>query len=110
MTNSAGGRTAIILVGGKSRRMGNDKALLNCPEGTIVERIINQLGPHFDEIIISSSEPGKFEFLNYKIAMDEKQGKGPLMGILAGLRISSNSYNSMFMISWAAWAASFHFS
>ncbi len=91
-----GARTAIILTGGKSLRMGNDKALLNCPGGTLLERIIQHLDPLFDEIIIStadSGEPGQYEHLNRKIAVDTETGRGPLMGILCGLRLSRNNIN-----------------
>jgi len=85
--------TAIVLAGGKSQRMGKTKALMSCPEGTLLERILTQIKPYFDEIIISVSEFEKHKFPNYKIVVDEQSDRGPLMGILTGLRASSNDIN-----------------
>ncbi|MCP4151629.1 MAG: molybdenum cofactor guanylyltransferase [bacterium] len=90
------GKTAIVLVGGKSRRMGDDKSMLPGPAGgpgTILEGILQQLEDYFDEIIISTSEPGRHQLPNYRTVVDENPGQGPLMGILAGLRASVNAVN-----------------
>lgn len=85
--------TAIVLAGGKSNRMGTDKALLPIRGTTLIETIINQIKDLFSEIIISASEKGKYEFLNYRVITDERQGEGPLMAILSCLRASKNRIN-----------------
>ncbi|MCP4221456.1 MAG: NTP transferase domain-containing protein, partial [bacterium] len=91
------GRTAIVLVGGKSRRMGDDKALLARPgderRGTLLEGLIRQLEDNFHEIIICTSQPGRQQFANYLAEDDPAPRHGPLMGILTGLRASSNAIN-----------------
>ncbi len=85
--------TAIVLAGGKSNRMGTDKALLPIRGMTLIETIINQIKDLFSEIIISASEKGKYEFLNYRVITDERQGEGPLVAILSCLRTSKNRIN-----------------
>ncbi|MEQ8171915.1 MAG: molybdenum cofactor guanylyltransferase [Candidatus Eremiobacterota bacterium] len=85
--------TAIVLAGGKSNRMGTDKALLPIRGTTLIETIINQIKNLFSEIIISASEKGKYEFLNYRVITDERQGEGPLVAILSCIRASTNRIN-----------------
>jgi molybdopterin-guanine dinucleotide biosynthesis protein A len=85
--------TAIILAGGKSNRMGRDKALLPIRGSTLIESIINQIKDLFSEIIVSVSEKDKYEFLNYRVITDERQGEGPLVAILSCLRASKNRIN-----------------
>jgi len=83
----------IVLAGGKSRRMRKNKALLPFPDGTLIERIINQLKDYFDEVIISINEETDFGFLPYKLVKDEKPGQGPMMGIKTALSSSSHLKN-----------------
>ena len=85
--------TAIILAGGKSSRMKSDKALLPVRGYKLIELIINQIRGLFSEILISSSEGEKYDFLSYPVIPDEKPGEGPLVAILSGLRASSNRIN-----------------
>jgi molybdopterin-guanine dinucleotide biosynthesis protein A len=59
--------SAIILAGGRSRRMGRPKAALRFGDSTILERIIAELRGSFDDILIlvapSQSEPFPIEDL-----------------------------------------------
>lgn len=83
----------IILAGGESRRMKRDKALLPFPEGTLIERIIGRVGEHFEDILISVSDPKKYDFLPYKLVPDERGGLGPMMGIKSALAVSRHEKN-----------------
>jgi len=85
--------TAIILAGGRSSRMMTDKALLSVKGEKLIEIIINRIKKNFPEILISSSTKGKYEFLGYPVIIDEHPGGGGLMGILSGLRASTNKVN-----------------
>jgi molybdopterin-guanine dinucleotide biosynthesis protein A len=76
---------AIILAGGKSSRMGTNKALLKVSEKTNIERIVIQLKKLFDDIILVTNEPEAYSFLNIKVTTDQYHGKGPLAGLHAGL-------------------------
>ena len=44
--------TGIILAGGKSSRMGTNKALLTIEGKTVIERIVEQLDQIVDEILL----------------------------------------------------------
>lgn len=81
----------VVLAGGSSRRMQWDKALLQAPEGTIVEFIIKQLEDHFDEVLISISNREKFAFLKQTLIVDEIPNAGPMMGIKTALQATTNA-------------------
>lgn len=84
---------AIILSGGKSSRMGTNKALLKINEKTNIERIAETLKVHFDDIILVTNDPETFQFLGLKMVRDLYPGKGPLAGIQAGLKASNYDVN-----------------
>jgi molybdenum cofactor guanylyltransferase len=84
---------AIILSGGKSSRMGKNKALLPFNDKTNIERIRDELQSLFDDIILVTNDPESYEFLNLKSVSDEFPGKGPLAGIHAGLIASDYEEN-----------------
>ncbi|HUT23674.1 MAG TPA: NTP transferase domain-containing protein [Sumerlaeia bacterium] len=97
-------RTAIILAGGESSRMGTDKALLRVRSRdrssgeetgdlTIVERLRDALSPLCGEILLSSNSPERHGFLGLPIVPDEERGQGPLMGLYSALRASSSAVN-----------------
>lgn len=76
----------IILAGGRSSRMGEDKAFLALGEHSLVERIINKgREAGIGEIIVVTNEVWKYAFLNVKVVQDFYPGMGPLAGIHAGL-------------------------
>ena len=54
--------TGIILAGGKSSRMGSDKALLKINNTTFIEKIIEVMQPYVDEIIIISNNSNHDRF------------------------------------------------
>lgn len=73
--------SAVILAGGRSSRMGQDKSLLPMNGAPLIRRIYEQLAHRFDEILISTNEPEKYAFLPAKAIPDLVPGRGPLMGI-----------------------------
>lgn len=84
---------AIILAGGKSSRMGQNKALLKINEKTNIERIQETLKLRFDDIILVTNEPEEYSFLELKMAADHYPGMGPLAGVHAGLLASDYDIN-----------------
>jgi molybdopterin-guanine dinucleotide biosynthesis protein A len=85
--------TAIILAGGKSSRMGQDKALLKFGGKTLVENLIEIVAPLFDETLLIVNEGKKFMGLGLKEARiyeDWVKDEGPLSGIYTGLSWSRN--------------------
>ncbi len=88
--------TAIILAGGKSRRMGTNKALINFRGKTFLEHQIELLKGLFNEVIISANSPETYKDFNVPIVVDTYHDKGPLGGIYTGL-LNSNSYHTFIL-------------
>lgn len=84
---------AIILAGGKSSRMGTNKALLKINEKTNIERIVEQLKLLFDNLILVTNDVKTYEFLDVQMVPDQYPGMGPLAGVHAGLNVSNYDVN-----------------
>lgn len=78
--------TCLILAGGKGQRLTPDKPLLEIEGRPIIERTAGVAAALFDQVIIVTNTPKKYEFLNLLMVADERQGCGPLMGIYSGLK------------------------
>jgi molybdopterin-guanine dinucleotide biosynthesis protein A len=84
--------TGIILCGGKSRRMGKNKALLELRGKYIISQVIDILLPLCNEIIISTNSK-ELDFLGYRTVSDEKSNIGPIAGIYSALKASKTNKN-----------------
>jgi len=84
--------TGIILCGGKSSRMGQNKALLKINEKYIIQYVVETLQPFCDEIILSTNT-NELDFLNYLTVNDIYDNIGPISGIISSLLASKNSKN-----------------
>jgi FdhD protein len=82
------GVTGVILAGGKSRRMGSDKALLPYQGGRFIEAIHRRMAELFEEVIVVTGAPGRYDFLPCRRVPDLFEGMGALAGIHSGLRHS----------------------
>lgn len=80
--------TAVVLAGGKSRRMGRDKSLLHMGGKPLIAHIVDQLRPHFAELLVSASDPARYAFLDLPIVPDRVPDQGPLMGIASALAVA----------------------
>jgi len=90
--------TGIILAGGNNKRIKLDKAFLEFPSGNenkkpLIEITFNKFRDIFDEIIIVTNSPEKYQHFGYKLVKDIFPNKGSLGGIYSGLENSSNEYN-----------------
>jgi molybdopterin-guanine dinucleotide biosynthesis protein A len=86
---------AVILAGGKSSRMGSNKAFLKIKGKTFIEVQIELLRKMFNDIAISVNTPLEYEYLNLPIFKDIYPGKGPLGGIYTSLVNSNSSHTFM---------------
>ncbi|MGF7185890.1 molybdopterin-guanine dinucleotide biosynthesis protein A [Desulfitispora alkaliphila] len=85
--------TGVILSGGKNSRMGRNKAFLTLDEKkSFIEKAVDTFNQVFDETIIVTNEPNKYENLKAKVVTDIIPQKGPLSGIHAGLVTAQNDY------------------
>jgi molybdopterin-guanine dinucleotide biosynthesis protein A len=87
----AGKISGVILAGGSNKRFGGiTKANVLIGGKTIISRMISTLRDLFDEIIIVTNNPEEFrEFAQYNIVKDQYLKEGPLGGIHAALKASS---------------------
>lgn len=86
------GVTAVILAGGNSSRMKNNKALLPYSGELFIERIHRQLAEIFREVILVTNTPELYRFLPCRIVQDIYPAKCSLAGIHAGLAHSATPF------------------
>lgn len=84
--------TGIILAGGKSLRMGQDKGLVLLNSKPLITYAIEALKPLVSEILIVANTQGYHSF-GFKVYTDLKPDCGPLGGILTGLSHSQTDWN-----------------
>lgn len=87
--------SAIILAGGKSSRMGTDKALLPLEGIPVIEGIISELegvAPGI-RILIAAGNKESYRYLGKDIVSDQFPSAGPLAGLHAGLSVSHTVWN-----------------
>jgi molybdenum cofactor guanylyltransferase len=84
MTGIAG----IVLCGGKSSRMGTAKALLPFGGETMLQRVVRILGTVASPIVVVAANGQELPPLPPDVAVthDEREGRGPLEGLRAGLK------------------------
>ncbi len=87
------GISAIVLAGGKSARMGRDKAVLPFGGERLIDRVISALQDLFSDILVVCSRPDLALPPSIRLVADEQPGLGPLMGILSGLKASATDMN-----------------
>jgi molybdopterin-guanine dinucleotide biosynthesis protein A len=89
--------TAVILSGGKSTRMGQNKSFLRFGNQTAIERVACLMQSLFAKVVIIANEPEGYQFLGLPIFSDIYSNRGPLAGIHSALVNSST--NKVFIIS-----------
>jgi molybdenum cofactor guanylyltransferase len=81
--------TLVVLAGGKSSRMGRDKALLPFLGKPLIERIVSRLCLIAGEVILSTDNPDLYSKYDWKIVVDEVMDSGPLAGFCASFKAAS---------------------
>lgn len=88
--------TAIILAGGKSRRMNyQNKSLIKVLDKTLISYVIESVAPQVDFMIINANQNSQdYDSFKLPIVADELTGfLGPLAGVHAGLKASRTDWN-----------------
>ncbi len=75
--------TALILAGGDSRRMGQDKAVLLLDGVSLLDRVTATMQQSFGKVIVSVRQPR--EGVELPQVCDEQMDAGPLAGLVAGM-------------------------
>ncbi len=77
--------TGIILAGGRSTRMGFNKAFIEIGGTPLIERIVNLFRELFPEVIIVANDVEGYNNLGVRVLPDVKKGRGSMIGIYSGL-------------------------
>lgn len=86
---SRSGWTGVVLAGGRSSRMGHDKALIEVEGRSLLDRALDKLDAHCAELLVIG-EPEKYGHVGPFVIADEWPGKGPLGGLVTAMRYASN--------------------
>ena len=78
----------IVLCGGKSTRMGSPKALLPFGSETMLQRVVRLLGEVVSPIVVVAAADQDLPALprDVIVTRDEREARGPLEGLRAGLK------------------------
>jgi molybdopterin-guanine dinucleotide biosynthesis protein A len=98
MNVNAGG---IVLCGGQSTRMGSPKALLPFGPETMLQRVIRLLGTIVSPIVVVAAPGQSLPGLPPEtiVTHDEREGRGPLEGLRAGLKALPNNVDVAYVTS-----------
>jgi len=88
--------TAVILAGGKGRRIGKNKLFLKWGQRTLIAHAVASLAPLFSDMLIVASQENFVALMELfpsypRIVLDIIENKGPMGGIHAGL-VSARSF------------------
>ncbi|MDQ0048849.1 molybdopterin-guanine dinucleotide biosynthesis protein A [Paenibacillus polymyxa] len=84
--------TGIIVAGGRSRRMGRDKALLEIDGATMLERMYTTLQQAAQRVVVVTRDDQGYGLSGMETVSDVFPGMGPLSGIHAGLSASNTEW------------------
>ena len=82
--------TVCIQAGGRSSRMGEDKALKPFLGRPLIQRVVDRLSPVADEVIVTTNRPEDYAFLGLHLLPDLKPDRGPLGGIYTAIASASH--------------------
>ena len=84
--------TGVILAGGKSKRMGTNKAFMEVNGQRMIDQIADILKDTFEEVILVTNSPTEYLHLDLRIVTDLIPDKGALGGIYTGLFYASSEH------------------
>jgi aldehyde:ferredoxin oxidoreductase len=83
--------SAVVLTGGRSRRMGTDKALLMWKDKNFLETILQVLSM-FSDVMVSAADSESYRGIHENIVADIYRDAGPIGGIYSSLVASKHEY------------------
>ena len=72
--------TGVILAGGRSRRMGQNKALMRLGDESLIAHVIRQMESVTDELLLITNEPNPYTVLGLPMYADILPDMGALGG------------------------------
>lgn len=82
--------TGVILAGGKSRRMGENKALLQLGGDSLIGHVIRRMRLVTNELLLITNSPAEYTHLDLPMYADIVPNTGALGGIYTGLTHASH--------------------
>jgi molybdopterin-guanine dinucleotide biosynthesis protein A len=91
----------VVLAGGKSTRMGTSKALLPFGDETMLQRVVRVLGALVSPIVVVAASHQELPPLpgDVVVARDEREARGPLEGLRAGLKVLPDGIDRAYVTS-----------
>jgi molybdopterin-guanine dinucleotide biosynthesis protein A len=84
--------TGVILAGGKSNRMGQNKALMSLGGKRLVDRVVEVMRSVFDDLLMVTNTPGVYADLDLPMVRDVWPEKGSLGGVYSAIYHVATSY------------------
>lgn len=88
--NNPSSVTGVILAGGKSRRMGENKALMQLGDDSLIGHVIHRMPRVTDELLLITNSPTEYRHLGVSMHGDIFPDTGALGGIYTGLTHASH--------------------
>jgi molybdopterin-guanine dinucleotide biosynthesis protein A len=82
--------SAVLLAGGRSSRMGSDKALLVLDGRTLLDRTVDALASAADDVVVVGRRSG--DVRGVRFVEDETPELGPLGGLCTGLHAAAHRH------------------
>lgn len=95
MTISKSNITAVILAGGKGRRLGGqDKGLVQYKDKKLIEHVLDRIKPQVNSILINANRnQASYEQYGYTVINDDLSDfQGPLAGFATAMKIVETDY------------------
>ena len=80
-----------LLSGGRSSRMGQDKALMPFLGRPLIQRVLERLAGVGEQVILSTNHPADYAFLNLPCYPDLQPDRGSLGGLYTALSVAEHS-------------------
>src|SRR6266542_3037884 len=81
--------TGLLLAGGRSTRMGSDKAMMDFEGEPLAERVLRVLRAVSNAVLVASGDGERLSALGVRQVADAIPDAGPLGGIVAGLEAAT---------------------
>jgi molybdopterin-guanine dinucleotide biosynthesis protein A len=89
--------TGLVLSGGQSSRMGQEKGLVNLNRDPMVSYVVNSMLGLVDEVVISVGKGradlyDEYREIGFEVVEDREPGIGPLEGLVCAMRAARGEY------------------
>jgi molybdopterin-guanine dinucleotide biosynthesis protein A len=86
MDGATSGVAAVVLAGGRSRRMGTDKATIGFCGRRMIDVVVERLRGLTDEVVVCARQRSALEPILVPVVEDAEEYAGPLPALVAGIR------------------------